>query len=424
MNIRAHGSVPPDTGVAHVGLPTMRRHDSTRLALVASLLLALLLTACDSSPAPVLKTPIATANLASENLYIACSGGVIHVLRARDGAVAPPLYELAGPLASAPTLSAGVLYNGERNSIGDPGDTALVARDIATRRELWRTVTPGNVVAPPVIQQDTVYAVANNNAVSTLLALDARSGAIRWRYESREGIVGSPTVNGETVWAATSPSFGAGGSLLALRAQDGTLLWRVPLAEGSRSSPVLAQGILYAGSFLGALYALRADTGATVWVYHTTLSSAINLSVLDGVVYASADDGTLFALNSADGRRLWTRSSIARHLGWGDILAQDQTIYAGAPDGLLYAVDARTGATLRAYQLDDQPPITGADTSLIIWSAPILRDGVLYIERTAGDQRYPVSQVPSQVIAIDRDTGAVRWTQTILDAPCSPLVIG
>ena len=231
-------------------------------------------------------------------------------------------------------------------------------------------------------------------------------------------------MNGETVWAATSPSFGAGGSLLALRAQDGTLLWRVPLAEGSRSSPVLAQGILYAGSFLGALYALRADTGATVWVSHTTLSSAINLSVLDGMVYASADDGTLFALNSADGRRLWTHSSIAGHLGWGDILAQDQTIYAGAPDGHLYEVDARTGATLRAYQLDDQPPITRADTSLIIWSAPILRDGVLYIERTSGDQRYPVSQVPSQVIAIDRDTGAVRWTQTILDVPCSPLVIG
>ena len=156
MNIHARGSTPPDNGVARVHLPNVRDHVSTRLALVASLLLALLLTACDSSPSPVLKTPIATANLASENLYVACGNGVIHVLRARDGAVAPSLYELAGPLASAPTLSAGVLYNGERNSIGDLGDTTLVARDIATRRELWRTVTPGNVAAPPVIQQDTV----------------------------------------------------------------------------------------------------------------------------------------------------------------------------------------------------------------------------------------------------------------------------
>ena len=311
----------------------------------------------------------------------------------------------------------------------------MVARDTTTGRELWRTAIPGNVVAPPVIQQDTVYVAVyvapkhlGNTPTSALLALDARSGAIRWRYESRDVIVGSPTVNGDTIWATasswTTPPRDSSRSLLALSAHDGTLLWRVPLADIPSSSPVLAQGILYVGSWLGALYALRADTGATVWVYHTANSSSINPSVLDGVVYVRADDGTLFALNAADGQSLWRRSSSTAHGGWGESLAQDRTIYAGAPDGLLYALDARTGATLRAYRLDDQPPITEADTSFIIWSAPIVRDGVLYIERAGGDRRFAVAQDPSQVVAIDRDTGAVRWTQKVSNAPCSPLVIG
>ena len=161
-----------------------------------------------------------------------------------------------------------------------------------------------------------------------------------------------------------------------------------------------------------------------MWVYHTTFSSAINPSVLDGVVYASAYNGAPFALNAADGRSIWMHSSIAGHLGWGEILAQDRTLYVGAPDGLLYALDAGTGATLRAYQLDNQPPITGADTSFIIWTAPILRDSVLYIERTFANKGIGVTQIPGEIVAIDRDTGAVRWTQTILDATCSPLVIG
>jgi outer membrane protein assembly factor BamB len=266
MNSRARRCIPPDTGGARVHPPAVRGHISTRLALVASLLLALLLTACDSSLAPVLKTPTATASLARENLYAACGDGIIHVLQARDGAVVERLYKLGGPSASALALSAGVLYYGEFNGRGNPSDTALVARDTTTGRELWRTATQGNVVAPPVIQQDTVYVAVyvapkhlGDNPVSALLALDARSGAIRWRYESREVIVGSPTVNGDTMWATasswTTPPRDSSRSLLALRAHDGTLLWRVPLADIPSSSPVLAQGILYVGSWLGALYA-------------------------------------------------------------------------------------------------------------------------------------------------------------------------
>jgi outer membrane protein assembly factor BamB len=392
---------------------------------VASLLLALLLTACDSSPSPVAKTPSATANLASENLYTACRDGVIHVLRAHDGAPATQLGNPTGPMALTPALSGGVLYYGTGCGVGMSGDTTLVARDITTGRELWRTLTSGYIVAPPVIQQDTVYAAADSlrdNAASAILALDARSGATRWRYESREAIVGSPTVSGDSVWATTWA--GLRRSLLALRAHDGALLWRIPLARSPSSAPVLAQGILYFSVFDGALYAARADTGATMWVYHTTSSIATTPAVLNGVVYASERDGTLFALSAADGSRLWTHSSITGHSGWGEILAQGQTLYAGAPDGLLYALDARTGATLRAYQLDDHPPITETDTAFIIWTAPILRDGMLYIERTGGDTRFAMVQLPGQVVAIDHKTGAVRWTRAILDANCSPLVIG
>jgi outer membrane protein assembly factor BamB len=398
---------------------------STRLALVASLLLALLLTACDSSPAPVLKTPTATTILASENLYTSCRDGVIHALRARDGAPVTQLGNPTGPSALAPALSDGVLYYGTGYGVGMPGDTALVARDITMGRELWRTVIPGYAVAPPVIQQNTIYVAANslrNAAASAILALDAQSGAIRWRYESREGIVGSPAVSDDMIWATTWA--GSRRLLLALRAINGTLLWRVPLVGDPSSAPVLAQGVLYFSLFDGALYAVRADTGATVWVSHTTSPIATTPAVLDGVVYASEGNGTLFALDAADGRRLWTHSSSAGVRRWGEILAQDRALYVGAPDGLLFALDARTGATLHTYQFDDQPSIIDVQTLNIIWTAPILRDGVLYVERTLGDTRFRVVQVPGQVIAINRDTGVVRWTRTILDATCSPLVIG
>ena len=86
------------------------------------------------------------------------------------------------------------------------------------------------------------------------------------------------------------------GAVVALDAATGAERWRAEVAFGTISSPVVAGDTVLIGGMDGAVYAFDAATGELLWTH--ALGGAIGASpaVADGVVYVPTADGTLVAL--------------------------------------------------------------------------------------------------------------------------------
>jgi outer membrane protein assembly factor BamB len=173
--------------------------------------------------------------------------------------------------------------------------------------------------------------------------------------------------------------------LAALRARDGLPLWRIP-TTGFTVPIVAAAGVLIVpDGDTGKMVGLRASDGATLW--HSSLSAGVgsdygeaiwNIVPSGGVLYGIENgnvDGAVFALRLTDGRTLWQT-----HLQRGPLgprLVVDATsVYVAAGDGSVVALQADTGAVRwTAY--------TGSLASLDVFNEPIATyDGQLYVRAT------------------------------------------
>jgi outer membrane protein assembly factor BamB len=87
-----------------------------------------------------------------------------------------------------------------------------------------------------------------------IYALDAATGAQRWRFQTGDRIVSAPTVTNGVVYVASTES---DHHVYALDAKTGALRWRYEIS-GPYFAPVAANGLAYVASSDGFLYALNA----------------------------------------------------------------------------------------------------------------------------------------------------------------------
>jgi outer membrane protein assembly factor BamB len=135
-------------------------------------------------------------------------------------------------------------------------------------------------------RDNTLYFIANNH----LMALDARSRAVRWTDSKEEFYANSaPVYDNGDVYAATD-------ALFAFNATNGALLWRTAMSETVSSDIILDQGVLYATlegeqNGAGQVYAVRASDGKILWTYDTHEDNLWSSPVAeDGVIFFASDD--------------------------------------------------------------------------------------------------------------------------------------
>ena len=75
-------------------------------------------------------------------------------------------------------------------------------------------------------------------------------------------------------------------------------LWTYPVGNWVRPSPVVANGIVYVGSYDDNVYALNAATGVLIWKYQTGGWVSSSPAVANGVVYVGSWDGKVYAFGS------------------------------------------------------------------------------------------------------------------------------
>ena len=243
----------------------------------------------------------------------------------------------------------------------------VAAYDIATGREVWINSWDAEFVetlggpgprATPTYHDGAVYALG---ATGELRALDAATGAVRWRRnilsENRAanldwGASGAPLVVGDAV--VVLPGGGSGRSVVAYNRKTGDELWHSLNDRQAYTSPML---VTLAGerqiTFITAtrVVGITVDNGRLLWEFPWPTSQGINaaqpLMLGDDRVFVSSGYGQGAAVFevSRNGDRFATRTiwqNTRMKNKFTSPLLHEGHVY-GLDEAILACVDAATG---------------------------------------------------------------------------------
>lgn len=200
---------------------------------------------------------------------------------------------------------------------GDPDDS-VVAVNALTGQQVWQfpaafghdsDVGAGPTISAPGVNGFADGVVYIGTKYGHMYALNLRTGALIWDYDSRPDNTANP------------PSI--------------------------RSTAALVGSRLYVGSSNG-VYAFDATTGARVWLsapLNTVSSPAISGAAGDQMLIVGDLAGNFHALALADGSELWSEPSGAPFV-FSSAAISGGAAYIGAPNGFLFAfgIGGGTGA--------------------------------------------------------------------------------
>ncbi len=266
-----------------------------------------------------------------------------------------------GKIVSSPLVSDGVVYVGSSNGnvyAVRTGDGSLV----------WKFTTKGAVNSSTAIWGNLVYFASLDGNV---YAVDAHSGLEKWHFKTggerrftAPGIHGiipqkevmpdpfdvflsSPAIYASTVYIGSGDH-----NVYALDATSGALRWKFATGNVVHASPAVADGIVYIGSWDRYLYALDSRTGAVVWKFATgddrkifnQVGIAGSAAVANGTVYFGCRDSFFYALDAKTGQLRW------RHDEHGSWVIASPAVYAGgvyyttSDERKFFSLEAATGA--------------------------------------------------------------------------------
>ena len=181
------------------------------------------------------------------------------------------------------------------------GSKRAVCLDAADGREIWSAELPQKPSAgSPLLAGDVLIVNAGK-----LFALDANTGAQRWKQDKAGGSHSSPAayvVEGRTLILCNG-----GSDLAALDGETGEVVWRVP--AGGDSSPAIDGEILAVQSRkpeLGlVVYKLSADGAEKLWNHPIDAQRRQSSPVVYGGLVFLHDDDMQACFEAATGKVLW-----------------------------------------------------------------------------------------------------------------------
>lgn len=235
----------------------------------------------------------------------------------------------------APRVQDGVVYAGSAMGV--------CALDATDGRVLWCTELEQDDWAASwsgvAVDGDTVVIGAANDHLH-LAALDAATGAVRWRHAGRDisGVSVTPVIVGDQVFAARGP-----GWLVAYAVDDGTLQWEAPLDDAWPVALVVDDGVAVVRSATGTVSAHDVSDGSMRW------SCMLGPCERAARPYSRAPGGARCNLLLADGQ-VWTAAGtelVGIDLGTGQVTkridagGEVATVIGDGDEALAVTVDAQ-----------------------------------------------------------------------------------
>jgi alcohol dehydrogenase (cytochrome c) len=280
---------------------------------------------------------------------------------------------------------------------------AVSARMAPELHVVWRFHLPqsatsfGAITATPVIAGDTVYV---QDSSSTVYALDARTGALRWRYREAAPNDGpnGVAVSGSRLYAATDTT------AFALDTAHGKTVWSRRLVGRYEQfiaiAPVVDRGRVYYSTQgfppggRGALYALATSTGKVVWRFATI-------------------------------RRAWPHAAAGGGGAWDPVSVDERgNVYAGNSNPAPWGGSARypNGAVFGRNALyTDSLLVLAGRTGKLLWYDQVTRHDVRDYDFQAspilamvGGRRVVLGAGKAgRVVAWDRSTHTRLWSRAV-----------
>lgn len=348
------------------------------------------------APHPLWEYPLGSLTWASPVVhdgvaYVGARDGKFHAVRASDGVA---VWTWSGPNR----IDGRAVVTGDSVCFVD-GKVNLVCLDRATGTLRWRTAlhdekiaggpAPENPTfnrrtATPLVVGGTLYAGSSDGG---LYALDAATGAVRWRFAAN-----APVFSGVTLLDDGSLLFAAmDGSVIRIDSA-GKEMSRVKAGGAVVTTPVVVGGNVVVGSRDYMLYAFGFPGGAPAWKYSYGFSWVESTpSVSDGLFYLGGSDWQrVSAFDPKSGRPVW--ATTVGGMTWGTPAVTARTVYAGtvAQMGALVthrsgivALDRRTGAIRWRFEQGtptEKLPFAGTPGSIAVAGDRIIAaslDGIM-----------------------------------------------
>jgi outer membrane protein assembly factor BamB len=240
----------------------------------------------------ILSPPVAT----DSHVIVRCGDGSIYALDAKSGATlwqtqrSVPVLSLRGnatPVIAGDTVFIGMadgrlaalsLYDG-----GARWETAVVVPQ--GRTELERM---SDVDAKPIVEDDTVYAVAHQGRV---VALSTSTGTLKWSHDI--GSAAGMALDEHHLYVVDDED-----NVWALDRRNGAALWKQDKFKyRNLTAPLRSDDAVVVGDFEGYLHWLSLEDGHILARYQVD-NDGLRVSPLevDGVLYARSRDGKVKAL--------------------------------------------------------------------------------------------------------------------------------
>lgn len=310
-----------------------------------------------------------------------------------------------GKVFSSPAVARGVVFVGST-------DGAVYAIDAASGQQKWKAATKARITSSPAIANGMVVVASYDGAIH---AFDAATGAPKWQFATEgERRFSAPGVHGSIPREAqpdpfdfflSSPAIVGGvvyigsgdGHVYAVDAATGALRWKFKTGDVVHASPAVANGTVYIGSWDANFYALDAATGQEKWRFKTGVDPKYfnqvgiqsSAAVADGIVYFGCRDSQFYALDAKTGQEKWRFDNKKSWVIASPAVAGGVVYFATSDTGLFHALDAKTGAERFKFEFKRWP----------MFSSPAIVKGMAYLGSHSG-----------KLHAIDVKKGALAWT--------------
>ena len=232
----------------------------------------------------------------------------------------------------------------------------------------------------------TLYAV---NQKGSVRALNAKTGALRWKQELKLPVRSAPRVNGDMLFLLTADN-----QLLALSTATGELRWNHQgIGEVSNmlqdAQPAVRDGLVLVPYSSGEFVALDAASGNQLWSEtlqnykpgaDTTLATAASPLMAQGLSIVAAND-TLAALDTETGRRVWERELTLRQAPW----LSGNTLFLFTTHSQLVALRGTDGVINWVRDLPARSEGTKGD--YVFWQGPFVANGKVWMSNDQGKLR-------------------------------------
>lgn len=239
----------------------------------------------------------------------------------------------------------------------------------------WKYETAGRVNSTPAISGGRLFVVSYDGH---LHAIDVKTGAGLWKFQTRgERRFAAKHLHGAEPAAETMPDpfdfflsspvvvdgmvyFGSGdGGVYAIDAATGAQRWRFETGDVVHASPAVVDGVVYVGSWDSHFYAIDARSGLERWrhatgkdpKYFNQVGIQSSATVVDGTVYFGCRDSNVYALDAATGARRWAYSNKGSWVIGTPIVDRGRLYFTTSDTGMLRALDVTSGALVGELSL-------------------------------------------------------------------------